>query len=270
MAGVGRAVGARAVVRQGSGGAPRTDFGEPRAAADLDPPALVVGQMPVQRVVLVQRHQVDQLLDERHREKVARHVEVQAAPGKPRMVDNVDHRQRGGRVRFAGAGVRWRRRSQKLAQRLRAPQHAARRGAGDRGAARGYRECVAFAVQVGTGGIGGQRDRARCGGGAQRVCAARLSAHGRQPAGQQAGRRGAVAVGQQRGVRGDRQRTGARGHGYRTRNDRGSVHTCSQRTPARRSTSAALSARVCSACSSGIARSRVAAGSNGSTHTGPR
>ena len=222
MAGAGGAVGARAVVRQGSGGAPRTDFGEPRAAADLDPPALVVGQMPVQRVVLVQRHQVDQSLDERHREKVARHVEVQAAPGKPRMVDNVDHRQRGGRVRCAG--VRLRRPIQKLAQRLRAPQHAARRGAGDRGAPRGHRERVAFVVQVGTGSIGGQRDRVRWGGGAERACAARLSAHGRQPGGQQAGRRGAVAVGQQRGVRGDRQRTGAGGHGLRTGDDRDPAH----------------------------------------------
>ena len=224
VAGAGGAVGARAVVRQGSGGAPRTDLGEPRAGADLDPPALVVGQMPVQRVVLVQRHQVDQLLDERHREKVARHVEVQAAPGKPRMVDNVDGRQRGGRVRFAGAGVRRRRPSQKLAQRLRAPQHAARRGAGDRGAARGYRERVAFVVQVGTRSIGGQRDRARWGGGAERVCAARLSADGRQPGGQQAGRRAAVAVGQQRGVRGDRQRTGPSGHGHRTGDDRDPAH----------------------------------------------
>ena len=224
MAGAGDAVGARAVVRKRGGGALRTDLGEPRAAADLDSPALVVGQMPVQRVVLVQRHQVDQLLNERHREKVARHVEVQAAPGKPRMVDNVDGRQRGGRVRFAGAGVRRRRPSQKLAQRLRAPQHAARRGAGDRGAARGYRERVAFVVQVGTRSIGGQRDCARWGGGAERVCAARLSAHGRQPGGQQAGRRAAVAVGQQRGVRGDRQRTGRSGHGHRTGDDRDPAH----------------------------------------------
>jgi predicted ATPase len=45
-------------------GAPGADAGEARIAADLQPPALIVHEMPVQDVQLVQRHPVDQLFDE--------------------------------------------------------------------------------------------------------------------------------------------------------------------------------------------------------------
>ena len=45
--------------------------GETRVFLDLDPPALVVGEMPVEGVHFVQREQVDVLLDELLRHEVA-------------------------------------------------------------------------------------------------------------------------------------------------------------------------------------------------------
>ena len=43
---------------------PGADFGKARVAVDLEPPGLVVGQVPVQHVEFVQRHPLDQSLDE--------------------------------------------------------------------------------------------------------------------------------------------------------------------------------------------------------------
>ena len=51
---------------------PRADLRELRVLLDLDAPALVVGEVPVERVQLVQRHQVDVLLHELLRHEVAR------------------------------------------------------------------------------------------------------------------------------------------------------------------------------------------------------
>ena len=55
------------------------DLSEARILLDLDPPALVLGEMPVERVELVERHEVDVALDERDRLEVAPDVEMQTA-----------------------------------------------------------------------------------------------------------------------------------------------------------------------------------------------
>ena len=46
------------------GNAPPADLVQLRILPDLEPPRLVIGQMPLQRVELVQGHGVDEALDE--------------------------------------------------------------------------------------------------------------------------------------------------------------------------------------------------------------
>ena len=78
-------------LRGGTGGhAPRADLREARVLADLEPPRLVVGQVPVQHVQLVDRHPVDEGEDEFRRLEVARRVEHDAAPRKARRVVDRD------------------------------------------------------------------------------------------------------------------------------------------------------------------------------------
>ena len=59
--------------------APGADLGEARVLLDLEPPSLVVGQVQVQGVELVEREEVDELLDELRRVEPAGHVEENAA-----------------------------------------------------------------------------------------------------------------------------------------------------------------------------------------------
>src|SRR5439155_15190820 len=66
--------------------APRADGGQLRVLLDLDAPALVLGEVPVEGVHLVEREQIDVLLDEAERHEVASGVEVSAPPGKTRRV----------------------------------------------------------------------------------------------------------------------------------------------------------------------------------------
>lgn len=56
------------------------DFGELRILLDLDSPALVVGEVPVERVQLVHRHEVDEAVDFALLHKVAGGVEHESAP----------------------------------------------------------------------------------------------------------------------------------------------------------------------------------------------
>ena len=58
--------------------APGPDFREPGILVDLDAPALVLGQVPVEHVLLVHRHQVDELHDLLLREEEAAAVEQRA------------------------------------------------------------------------------------------------------------------------------------------------------------------------------------------------
>ncbi len=66
--------------------APRTHLGELGVALDLDPPALVIGEMPVQHVELVHGHRVEHMLDRCHVVEVARHIQMLAAPAETRPV----------------------------------------------------------------------------------------------------------------------------------------------------------------------------------------
>ena len=66
--------------------APGADFRELGILLDLDPPALVFGEVPVQRVQLMGGQQVDVVFDELLAEEVPAFVQQQAAPGEPRLV----------------------------------------------------------------------------------------------------------------------------------------------------------------------------------------
>ena len=98
-------------------------------ALDFEAPALVVGQVPVQRVELVQRHDVDDALHLVDREEVARDVEVLSAVGEAGCILDAEAGHRpcdglGGRS-FAVDGH-----GQQLLHRLDGIEHAAlRRGA---------------------------------------------------------------------------------------------------------------------------------------------
>ena len=68
------------------------DRGELRIALELEPPALVVGQVPMEGVELVAAEEVDVPLDERDVEEVPADVEVHASVGKSRRVADLDPR----------------------------------------------------------------------------------------------------------------------------------------------------------------------------------
>ena len=92
-----RRAGAGIDVGRGGGAgrhAPRADLGQARIFRDLEAPALVVRQVPVQHVELVQRHPVQVAPDELRRLQVARAVEHESAPWEARGVLDVDGGQR--------------------------------------------------------------------------------------------------------------------------------------------------------------------------------
>jgi hypothetical protein len=68
----------------------RADPGELRVPPDLDPPALVIGEMPVEDVQLVQSEEVDVLEHGLPRHEVPADVQVAAAPIKTRRVLDLD------------------------------------------------------------------------------------------------------------------------------------------------------------------------------------
>ena len=70
------------------------DLGEPGVALDLDAPALVIGEMPMEGVELVRGHRVEQGLDLLHTPEMPRRVEHQPAPGEARRVLDPHRRQR--------------------------------------------------------------------------------------------------------------------------------------------------------------------------------
>ena len=72
--------------------APRADLGEPRILLDLDAPALVIGEMPVEAVHLMEREEVDVLLHELLRHEVPGDIEVRAAPREARAIRDPDGR----------------------------------------------------------------------------------------------------------------------------------------------------------------------------------
>lgn len=114
----------------GTGG---SDLGEPRVAAHLEPPPLVVGEVQVQDVELVQRQQVDVRPQKGDRTPPASHVDHHAAPGVPGHVAN------GAALHAAGPA--------QLAQRLDAPAQPGGSGRGDPGLVRGDGERVSLLPQ---------------------------------------------------------------------------------------------------------------------------
>ena len=111
---------------------------QPRPRLDLDPPALVVGQVQVQPVQLVQRQQVDVALDVGDAEEVARDVEHRAAPREARPVAD---RPRSDRARAGADATALDLGRQQLAERLDAPEEAG-------GAVRDQRHAVRFDSQL--------------------------------------------------------------------------------------------------------------------------
>ena len=71
-------------------GAPCSALGEQRIFLDFNAPSLVVGEVPVEAVELIERHEVDDFLDLVLREEVAGAVEMETAPSEARTVGDGD------------------------------------------------------------------------------------------------------------------------------------------------------------------------------------
>jgi len=114
----------------------RADLGEARVLLDLEPPPLVVGQVPVEGVQLVEREQVDVALDHFRSEKMTGYVEVQSPPAEAGLVfdRHAGHRQR--RIR-ADAG-------QRLQDGLQGIEHSGRSGCFDRNLCRRDFQAISF------------------------------------------------------------------------------------------------------------------------------
>ena len=124
---------------------PRADLGELRVLLYLYPPALVIGEMPVEGVHLVKRQQVDVLLDEFLGHEMPHHIQVRAPPPEARLV--LDRHRRhaplGALHRRIAEDVGW----QELADGLDAVEEPRRFGRAHRHAMAGNRELVAFSSQ---------------------------------------------------------------------------------------------------------------------------
>jgi hypothetical protein len=72
---------------------PRTDFRQFGILFDFYAPTLVLGQMPMERVELVQRHRINHPLDVVLGNKMSPYVQHHAAPFEPRLIFNLNHRQ---------------------------------------------------------------------------------------------------------------------------------------------------------------------------------
>ena len=142
-------VAAHAAIARGNAAA--ADLGQLRISLDLDAPALVVGQVPVEGVELVQRHRVEQLLDFIHGLEMARRIQHQSAPGEARRVVDMH----GGNAKAV-----FRVRRQQLPKRHRAVEQAARIARGHHDALRIGIQRVAFRIGADGLGIDAEVDRA--------------------------------------------------------------------------------------------------------------
>ena len=88
-----------------AGDAAAADLGQARVFPDLDAPALVVGQVPVEDVELVQGHRVEHALDLVHAVEVPGRIEHVAAPAKARRVLDPQRGHRGVAAGLAGGGL---------------------------------------------------------------------------------------------------------------------------------------------------------------------
>jgi hypothetical protein len=130
---------------------------EVRPRPDLDPPALVIGQVQMQPVHAVHGQVVDEALDFMDLQEMPGHVEHHAAPVEARP------------VHYAGAGDAQRTRQRgrvlhhgrhELPQRLHAIEETGRRAAGDVHALPCDRHLVTFVAEVNARGIDVQHDGA--------------------------------------------------------------------------------------------------------------
>jgi hypothetical protein len=118
---------------------PGAHFGEPRVFLDLDPPALIVGQVPMEGVELVARHLVEQGFDEGHGLDVPGAVEHQAAPGEAGAIFDAYKRQALGRPAV---------RRQQLKQTRRAMKQTCARGGDDAHAIAGDVQAVTLRTEI--------------------------------------------------------------------------------------------------------------------------
>ena len=133
-----------------------------RIFTDLDPPALVVGKMPMKRVELVQEHQVDEGLYLLHGKKMPATVEHGPPVGEPRLVGDS---QSGQPERFT-AGLFVGTPDQHLGKGLKPPPDSGGRTAADRNPFGGNFQHILFGSQfsvdretdIGIAGLGGEDD----------------------------------------------------------------------------------------------------------------
>src|SRR6516164_3456229 len=100
----------------------RTDFGEARVLFDFDAPALVVGQMELQAVVFVTRHELDELFQVIRWKKMPRGIQQESAPLEARIVLYLAR----SKLPFGFTG-----RENELSECLRAIEESMLRGCGD-------------------------------------------------------------------------------------------------------------------------------------------
>ena len=128
---------------------PGAHLGQLGVLLDLDPPALVVREVPVEGVHLMENQKIDVLQHEFLGEEMPRTVEHHAPPGKPRGVLDVDTRQGEGRGRALPGKDLGR---QKLEDSLSAVQEPRGRGRLEHDAGGGNMEPVGL---TGRGRVGG-------------------------------------------------------------------------------------------------------------------
>jgi len=136
---------------------PGPDLGQPGIFLDLDAPALVVRQVPMEGVQLVRGQDVDPAQDELLGEEVAGAVEKGPPPGESRLVLDADARDRPRRRRPGRAFDRW---GQELAEGLDTVEDSRRHGAADENPVGGDVEKVAFVPQPGREILEPEDDRA--------------------------------------------------------------------------------------------------------------
>src|SRR5688572_7934629 len=71
-----------------AGYTPRTHFRQLGEALDLDPPSVIIREMPMKAVEFIARHLVQVFLDVFLRKKVTAYVKHKSAPAKPWVVNN--------------------------------------------------------------------------------------------------------------------------------------------------------------------------------------
>ena len=198
--------------------APGAHLGETRVLLDLEPPPLIIGQVPVKAVELIERREIDELLHELLRHEVASHVQVDAAPREPREVLDRDS---GDAPRHAGHfGLPENRGREELAQGLDAVERAGRPVGANRDAGPADVEPIPLVSETGEGGVEADRDRRRPGGRGGRHGEPQTGS-GEEVVSQQLAHLAQGAIGHDHGAGPQRERSRLRGDVRRARHDGG-------------------------------------------------